>query len=79
VGRLVIAAGITPPEVLEQCQAINATGNDLFAVTALPDIFLATCLSDSAESVREYFSKLWEILRPWYADVPAQRPRIWNT
>jgi urease accessory protein len=79
VGRLVIAAGITPPEVLEQCQAINAAGNDLFAVTALPDIFLATCLSDSAESVREYFSKLWKILRPWYADVPAQRPRIWNT
>jgi len=70
--------------VLEQCRAVNAATNgapseDLFAVSALPDIFVATYLGDSAESARNYFSQLWEILRPWYANVPAQRPRIWNT
>jgi urease accessory protein len=79
IGRLVIAAGVTPPDVLEQCRAVTTENNDLFGVTALPDIFVATCLGDSAENVRAYFLKLWEILRPWYAGVPAQRPRIWNT
>jgi urease accessory protein len=79
VGRLVIAAGITPPAVLEQCRAIEASSDDLFAVSALPDIFVATYLGDNAEVVRDYFSKLWEVLRPWYANVAAQRPRIWST
>jgi urease accessory protein UreH len=65
--------------VLEQCRAVDAASDNLFGISALPDIFVATCLSNSAESVRDYFSKLWEILRPWYANVTAQRPRIWNT
>jgi urease accessory protein len=79
LGRLVIAAGVTPPEVLEQCRAVSVTNDDLFGISALPDIFVATYLGNNAESVRDYFSKLWEILRPWYANVAAQRPRIWNT
>ncbi|HSB96001.1 MAG TPA: urease accessory protein UreD [Spongiibacteraceae bacterium] len=79
VGRLVIAAGITPPDILAQCREVTGSNDDLFAVSALPEIFVATYLGDNAEAVRGYFERLWQVLRPWYANVAAQRPRIWNT
>jgi len=79
VGRLVIAAGSTPPDILARCREVAGSSDDLFAVSALPEILVATYLGDNAEAVRKYFERLWAILRPWYANVAAQRPRIWNT
>lgn len=75
----VIAAGATPPPLLEQCRAVTAADDGLTCVTALPEIFVGRYLGRSTQSARLYFESLWALLRPWYAGVAAQRPRIWNT
>lgn len=79
VGRLLLAAGNVPANILEQCRAIEPAGATLHGISALPEICVATCLGDDAEAMRNYFEALWAVLRPWYATLDARRPRIWNT
>jgi urease accessory protein len=79
VGRLLVAAGAVPPDVLERCREAMGADGDAYAVSALPDMLVATYLGDRAEAVRAWFEALWAVLRPWYAGIEAQRPRIWNT
>ncbi len=75
----VVAAGLLPPALLEQCRAVTADDDGLTCVTALPEIFVGRYLGRSTQSARHYFEKIWALLRPWYAGMAAQRPRIWNT
>lgn len=79
VGRLLVAAGAVPADILERCRAIEPVGDVSHAISALPEICVATCLGDDTEAMRNYFEALWVVLRPWYAALDAQRPRIWNT
>lgn len=74
-----VAAGAVPMQVLEECRAIIPKDGNAYGVTALPEIFAARFLGDNAEHAREYFEKLWQVLRPWYAHTEMQRPRIWST
>lgn len=74
-----VAAGAVPTQVLEDCRAIVPRDGNAYGVTALPDIFAARLLGDNAEQARDYFEKLWHVLRPWYANTEMQRPRIWCT
>ncbi|MFL9610544.1 urease accessory protein UreD [Methylobacillus sp. Pita2] len=78
-GSLVVAAGAVPVDIVEACRAIEARGDAHYGVTALPEIFSARYIGRSSEAAREYFERLWQVLRPWYAAHPAVRPRIWNT
>lgn len=79
----VIAAGAVPAELFAQCQQFeidNASDSKAkFGVSALPEVFSARYIGMSAQSARHYFEGLWHILRPWYANRSAARPRIWNT
>ncbi len=75
----VIAAGEMPAEVLEACRLVVSQGGAQCGVTALPEIFVARYLGNSAMQAREYFESVWAITRPWYAACVARRPRIWNT
>ena len=75
----VVAAGATAPELLEKCRTMRPDDEGRVGVSALPEIFVARYLGHSAQSARQYFEMLWEILRPSYAGVAAMRPRIWNT
>lgn len=79
----VIAAGAVPAEVLASCRQIQPKlALDMHArygVTALPEIFSARYVGQSAQSARAYFEALWQILRPWYLGQQSARPRIWNT
>jgi urease accessory protein len=77
-GTMIVAAGAVPPELLETCREITADGAG-YGVTALPEIFAARYLGNSAEDAKAYFSKLWAMLRPWYGKRPAHRPRLWDT
>lgn len=80
-----VAAGAVPAEILEACRAIVPSGRgapgetNSYGVTALPQIFAARFVGDYVEQARDYFEKLWQVLRPWYANVGMQRPRIWST
>jgi len=78
-GTMVIAAGAVPAEVLDRCRTIAPADGAGSGVTALPEIFAARYLGDSAERAKAYFADLWAILRPWYAKRAAHRPRLWDT
>jgi urease accessory protein len=75
----VVAAGATPQHLLERCRAIAPADDGHTGVSALPEIFVGRYLGHSAQAARHYFEALWAVLRPGYAGVAAQRPRIWNT
>ncbi len=89
----VVAAGAVPVEVLNACRQVKVNEIQLnekqpnlalelharYGVTALPQIFSARYVGQSAQSARHYFEQLWQILRPWYAGREVTRPRIWNT
>ncbi len=80
---LVLAAGAVPATILEACRAVQPKlASELHArygVSALPEIFSARYVGQSAQNARSYFEQLWQILRPWYAGREVTRPRIWNT
>lgn len=76
---LVVAAGALPTELLDACRTVSAAEGEKCGVSALPEVFVARYLGDSAVNAREYFESLWALLRPWYANAEMQRPRIWNT
>lgn len=79
----VVAAGVVPSEVLAQCRAVglDLTGDPQakYGMTALPEVFCARYVGYSAQAAKQYFEALWHILRPWYLQKSATRPRIWNT
>lgn len=75
----VVAAGATSPQLLESCRTVLPADDGRAGVSALPEIFVGRYLGHSAQAARHYFEALWAILRPSYAGVAAQRPRIWNT
>jgi len=74
-----IAHGTMPRALLEQCRVLEADDGAARGVTALPGIFAARYLGDSAQQARRYFEKIWAVARPWYAARPAQALRIWST
>jgi urease accessory protein len=75
----IIAAGKVPSDIVDACREIIPRARNEYGLTALPEIFIARCIGDNAEQVREYFEMLWKIMRPWYAGIDMQRPRIWST
>ncbi len=81
--NFVIAAGLVPQGLLAACREIQPKlALDMqakYAVTALPEVFSARYVGQSAQSARQYFEQLWQILRPWYVGREVVRPRIWNT
>ncbi|HYN55443.1 MAG TPA: urease accessory protein UreD [Methylotenera sp.] len=81
--NFVIVAGLVPQELLAACREIQPRSaldvQAKYAVTALPEVFSARYVGQSAQSARQYFEQLWHILRPWYAGKNVLRPRIWNT
>ena len=77
-GSFAIAAGVLPPELLADCRQVSPQEGRV-AITALPRIVCARYIGLSSQSARQYFEALWHILRPWYAQRQASRPRIWNT
>jgi len=79
----VVAAGEIPAEILQACRAVKPQqdlDNDAhYGVTALPEVFAARYVGQSSQCAREYFESLWRLMRPWYAEREAIRPRVWNT
>jgi urease accessory protein len=78
-GSFVVAAGSLPKDILAECQALALTSAARIGVTALPEVVVARYLGDSAQEARHYFEALWQLLRPWYGQREAVRPRIWST
>lgn len=79
----IVVAGTVPTEMIEACKAVQPNlALDLqakYGITALPEVISARYVGHSAQSAKQYFEQLWQILRPWYSGRTATRPRIWNT
>ena len=79
----VIAAGTLPASILAACREVqpklDLDAQAKYGVTALPHIFSARYVGQSAQCARRYFEALWQILRPWYAGREVTKPRIWST
>ncbi len=78
-GSLLLAGRRIDASLMEGCRAVLPGDNCRWGVTTLPEVFVARYIGRSAEQVRDYFSRIWELLRPVYANRQAQRLRIWAT
>ena len=75
-----IMAGVAADrDGLDLCRAAAPAGDCKWGVSAMGEVVIARCLTFTAEAAREYFLKMWEHLRPRYAQMPARVPRIWAT
>jgi urease accessory protein len=48
-------------------------------VTLLPGLLVGRYLGASSEAAKNYFIKLWYVLRPAVSGREAVEPRIWRT
>jgi len=78
-GGFVVTAGAVPASIVDACRALGVSKDAQCGVTALPEIFSARYIGQSSQEARQYFERLWMLLRPWYGQREANKPRIWNT
>lgn len=60
------------------CRAVVPTSGR-GAITRLPQLLLARYLGERSEAAHDYFSRLWQIMRPALLGREAVPPRIWRT
>lgn len=59
--------------------AAQISKDDLFSATQRDEVLICRYLGHSAEQVRRYFIRAWEVLRPLVLERAACAPRIWAT
>lgn len=80
MGTFVVVAGQLPEDILTQCREVKPMEPAaVTGVSALPAVFVARYVGEVSQAAKQYFEAIWQILRPWYLNKPAVRPRIWNT
>ncbi|KQT38034.1 urease accessory protein UreD [Methylophilus sp. Leaf414] len=77
-GTFLVCAGAVPAEVLQACREIVLSDAKV-GITALPEVLCIRYIGNASQQARQYFEHCWQILRPWYYQKDAIRPRIWNT
>ncbi len=66
--------------LLEHCRKKAQVQGTHSGVTQLSgDLLVARCLGHNAEPLREWFLRIWAVLRPALLHRPALMPRLWNT
>lgn len=65
--------------ILAACRELVPPDGARHGLTALPGLIIARYLGHNGEAARQWFARLWEILRPLACGRPAVMPRIWNT
>jgi urease accessory protein len=64
--------------LLKECRGIGPRTTDSRAgVTSLPGVLLARYLGHSSEEAMQWFTSLWQLLRPALLGVTATAPRLW--
>ncbi|MGQ2966932.1 urease accessory protein UreD [Methylophilus sp.] len=77
-GTFLVCAGAVPAEVLQACRQI-VIADAKVGITALPEVLCIRYVGNASQQARQYFEQCWQLLRPWYYQKDAVRPRIWNT
>ena len=77
-GTLLAASPRVDPALLVLCrEARPMTG--MGGVTAVAGLFVGRYLGASSEAAKNYFIRLWRVLRPALIERTASEPRIWQT
>jgi urease accessory protein len=77
-GSMVVVGAEAGDDVV--AAARNAVAGDAHAgVTRIGPVLIARWVGNNVEAGRDLFTRLWAVLRPWYAGREAVVPRIWAT
>lgn len=77
-GTLLCAGCDIDAALLQACRGIESrTTDSRAAVTTLPGVLLARYLGHSSEEAMQWFTSLWQLLRPALFGVTATAPRLW--
>ncbi|MHC1480412.1 urease accessory protein UreD [Frateuria aurantia] len=71
-----------PESALDAVRAVPAGPATLAAASWLQapaELLVVRVLGQDCSEVRSLCERMWHTMRPWICDLPAQRPRIWNT
>jgi urease accessory protein len=78
VGTLMATSNKIDSALLNACRRLQPVSGD-GAVTLLPGLLVGRYLGASSEAAKNYFIKLWYVLRPAVSGREAVEPRIWRT
>ena len=77
-GTLLCASSDIDAALLLTCRGMQLrTADSRAGVTALPGVLLARYLGHSSEEAMQWFTSLWQLLRPALFGVTATAPRLW--
>ncbi|HSD41515.1 MAG TPA: urease accessory protein UreD [Burkholderiales bacterium] len=77
-GTMLAAAPQIDAGLVAACRAAHP-GAGSGAVTCLPGVLVVRYLGASSEAARDYFARLWAVVRPVLAGREPVAPRIWQT
>jgi urease accessory protein len=76
---LVCAGSDIEAPLLADCRGVALRKADSRSgITALPGVLLARYLGHSSEDALQWFTSLWQLLRPALLGVTATAPRLWT-
>lgn len=64
---------------VQQLRELAVAGRAEIGVTLLDDLLAVRLLADDTAVAKNVMQDAWRLLRPGYAGLPAQLPRIWAT
>jgi urease accessory protein len=77
-GTLVCAGSDVDAQLLSACRGPKRrAGDSRAALTTLPGVLLARYLGHSSQDAMEWFTSIWQVLRPALLGVAASAPRLW--
>jgi urease accessory protein len=76
---MIVAGRSVDSALLAASRDVPAASDARVGVTRMPNLCVARFVGNSAEGAREYFVRLWRLLRPVFIGRAAALPRIWKT
>ena len=77
LGVMVVTSANT--DMLLKAREAKEVKQGIAGVTLIKDLLICRCLGQQGIEVREYFTRVWQQLRPDWIDKKAIEPRIWYT
>lgn len=77
LGVMVVSSADSELQTL--ARGVEPVSTGLNSVTLIDDLMICRCLGHQGIEVREFFTRIWQAIRPAWIGREAELPRIWNT
>ena len=77
-GSMMVVGEVVPDEVLAAARDMIDEAQTA-GVTRMETVLIARWVGNNVEAGRDLFTRIWSVLRPWYAGREVVMPRIWAT